>query len=194
MNTIDIRRPKIVTYRSVEHKIGDAWVALFRGRGIVSSAIQNFTRGAWSHAGLLACHDRGVDLLEVREFHGGRRVTLASQVSLYPRQIDIFSCNAEVRWHFDQAAAVESMRKFTGQKYGWAGALRLGLSRIPGLWHFFPVETDDLARGAQPFCSHAVCTALREGGIDPVPNMPDYLVTPTMLATSLFLEYQFTLE
>jgi hypothetical protein len=89
---------------------------------------------------------------------------------------------------------VRRMRILTGRKYGRLGIARMYAMRFPIVRLFFGTPTDDLIdTSLRPFCSHAVTDAWRVGGlVDPVPNRPDHLVTPSDLTSSLFFQYACT--
>lgn len=191
--------PLILSLDRAEPRIGNGWLAQFRGASWLSKVIQYGTGGPYSHSAMLQRTNGHVDLLEVREFYGGRRVPLESQVARYPGKIDVFSIDLERFPEFDGPSATKVMRCFTGRDYGYHGVSRLALQKVPLLWRCWPLDvTDDDLLDAEavgaPFCSHAVCAAMRiGGGVDPIPNKPDHLVTPNDLSWSLLYRYEFTL-
>ena len=75
-------------------KIRDADLLLFRRRGLISIA----GRGKHSHAAKAAWWGNELMCLEVREWYGGRAVTVASQVKRCPGAIDVYRANPEQRW------------------------------------------------------------------------------------------------
>ncbi|GAG35017.1 unnamed protein product, partial [marine sediment metagenome] len=189
--------------------IGNAWLAQYRGRGWISRAIQYATGGPHSHSAMLRRNPASVDVLELREFHGGRVRPLRAEVAKHPGRIDLFSPNACERWsgnHYDDpasdwdaAGAVHYMELLAKLPYGYRSVLRIALRQAPLIWRLYPIETCDVicqqSRQIRPFCSHAVALALRLGGhVDCVPRLPDYLTTPNDLTHSLFFRYEFTLE
>ncbi len=68
-------------YGQVRTLVRDGDLLLFRRRGLISIA----GRGDHSHAAKAAWWGDDLFCLEVREWHGGRAVTLSSQVARYPR-------------------------------------------------------------------------------------------------------------
>lgn len=193
--SFDVARPYLLPIGRAELRSGD--LAQFRGRGLVSSWIRWATHGVHSHSGMVRVDTEGnVDLLEVREFIGGRAIPLEAAVERAPGRIDIFRPRVD-RWpEYSVARAVEMMRIITSRRYGYLGVTRLALQRIPFVWRLFPIETRDVIDGRSsqaPFCSHAVAIACRAGGVDPVPRKPDYLVTPADLTWSLLFDYVCTL-
>ena len=168
---------------------------LYRRAGLIAWA----GRGKHSHAAKVAWWDGQLMCMEIREFHGGRIVTLESQVRQFPERIDVYRADAQNRWpHFNRHGSVEFMRQFAGSRYGYKAMLMTALTRvpIPFAWRYFRPELDDNACGGDnpPFCSQAVAMSDRlGGGVDPVPNLADHFCEPADLARSAFYEYQFTL-
>src|SRR4029079_15323530 len=70
------RSVNYVRFYDVQAQILDADLLLWRRRGLIASA----GRGAYSHAGKAAWWGDDLFCLEVREWRGGRAVTLESQV------------------------------------------------------------------------------------------------------------------
>ncbi len=178
--------------------VGDAWLAQFRGNSWISRAIKYGTGGVHSHSAIFRRTDcASIDVLELREFAGGRAQPIEAAARQFAGQIDVFSIDLHHFPEFDCLAAVEKMRHLTGRRYGYRGVLRLALMKVPLLWRLWPLKvTDDHMDDAEvaPFCSHAVCWAYRVGGgVDPVPNKPDDRVSPNDLTSSLLFRYEFTL-
>lgn len=195
LTPFDLRKPILRSIDSADLRSGD--VAQFRGVGLIASWIRYATHGVHSHSGMIRVDcDNNVDLLEVREFIGGRAIPLGAAVANAPGRIDVFRPRRD-RWpEYSTARAVDMMRLVTSRRYGYWGVARLALQRIPFLWRFFPIDTRDVIDGRTmqaPFCSHAVAIACRAGGVDPVPRKPDYLVTPADLTWSLLFDYVCTL-
>lgn len=201
------RAPELLCYDRAAPLIGNAWLAQYRGRGWISRAIQYATGGPHSHSALLRRNAASVDVLELRELHGGRVRPLRAEVAKHPGRIDLFSPNSGDRWtvnwdepdaSWDANGAVHYMELLATLPYGYRSVLRIALRQTPLLWRFYPIETCDVVcqRSCQirPFCSHAVALALRLGGhVDCVPRLPDYLTTPNDLTHSMFFRYEFTL-
>lgn len=191
--------PHYVPAIEMQKVIGNAWIAQFRGAGIISRLIQYTTGGVHSHSAMLRRNNGHVDVLELREFHGGRARPLVDTVRDFPGQIDVFSPDLK-RWpEFQAKNATEVMRYFTGRKYSYWGVCRLFMQRVPVIRRLWPLDMSDhdiadADNVGAPFCSHAVCAATRiGGGVDPVPRLRDDLVTPSTLTWSLFYKYEGTL-
>jgi len=190
------RKPHYAYLKDVADKIQSGWIAQYRGSSYISSLIQYGTGGVHSHSAMIRKSGRrkDLDILEVREWLGGRAVPLSGQVERYSGRIDVFSYDKRYK-EYDGEKAADYMRELTDKKYGYSGVLRLSIQRTPILWRLWPLETDDLiATNQAPFCSHAVCASCRVGGgVDPVPRKPDYMTTPNDLTWSLLFDYEFTL-
>lgn len=189
--------PNLVRWQDADLQHGD--ILQYRGSSLISSWIRYVTGGVHTHSAMLRIDRLGrADVLEIREFIGGRAVPLLGHVVQCPGQIDVFRPRLEIFPHYDTEAAVGVMRDLTARSYGYRGIARLALQRVPFLWRLVRLSTDDLTDRTRPpsapFCSHAVAHACREGGgVDPVPRKPDDLVTPTDLTWSLLFDYVCTL-
>ncbi len=198
----DVHNPHWVTYEDALARIGQGWLGQYRG-GLwgVSGLIRWGAAGApHTHSAMFERTQLGVNVLELREFRGGRSLPLRNHVVDNPGRIDVFSPNAGRRWpQWDADGAVRVMRGLVGNGYGYRGILRLTLRHLPFVWRFLPVETRDVClgerdKGVRPFCSHAIAIACQVGGhVDPVPRLPDYLVEPCHLTWSLFFRYEFSI-
>lgn len=177
--------------------IGDAWLLQYRGIGPVSLAIQLATGSVHSHTALTQrVGEREIDVLELREFVGGRRRTLQWHAAQNPGRIDVFQPNAGGKWNKEWNAieTASMMRMLCDQDYGYWGIAKLILRRVPVIHRLMPSANFETIIGhEQPFCSHAAAMAYVAGGVDPVPNLPSDRVTPGRLTTSLFFEYAFTI-
>lgn len=194
MNTFPWRtKPRPLS--EVRAAIRDGDLLLFRRRGLISIA----GRGIHSHAGKAAWWDDDLFCLEVREWHGGRAVTLESQVRRFPGRIDVYRANARGRWRrYRPELATRYMRRLAGCDYGYFGVLAAAMLHLPIVRLWVRPASDDPSpetpRGKRPpFCSQACASADRKAGVDPVPNLADRLTEPADLARSPFYEYQCTL-
>ena len=185
-------QPMFVSYPSARHHIRDGDLLLFRRRGLIAIA----GRGEHSHAAKAAWWGNDLFCLEVRQWFGGRAVTLSSQVARRPGRIDVYQANPDSRWpQYDRTAATRFMRRLCGCEYGYTRLIGAALLHLPVVRCFLRPELDDDApdRGP-PFCSQACSMADRlGGGVDPVAHLPDRLTEPADLARSPFYRYRFTL-
>lgn len=191
-----------VTLDDARRQLFDGDLLLFRrrsgllGKFSLGSLIATAGRGVHSHAGKVAWWGDEPFCCEVREWHGGRAVTLASQVRKYPGRIDVFRTNPNFRWpHYDRLASTRYMRNLAGCDYGYGSVLSASLLHLPVARLLAKPNLNDVqAEHHPPFCSQAVVMADRlAGGVDPVPHLADRLTEPTDLAQSPFYEYTMTL-
>jgi hypothetical protein len=184
---------QLESYSTARAHIADGDLLLFRRRGLISIA----GRGEHSHAAKAAWWGDDLFCLEVREWHGGRAVTLSSQVRKFPAQIDVYAANPEDRWPaYDRAGACAVMRRLAGCSYGYAGVAAAALVHLPVVRLFAEVDVHDVSASSwPPFCSQACAMSDRiGGGVDPVPHLADRLTLPADLARSPFYRYRFTLS
>lgn len=183
---------QFVSLSDARPHIADGDLLLFRRRGPIAIA----GRGVHSHAAKAAWWQDDLFCLEVREWHGGRAVTLASQVRRRPGQIDVYHANPANRWpEYDRARSTQRMRHLAGCDYGYAAVLAAAMLHLPFVRLAVRAEIDDSAIDRRPpFCSQACAMADRVGGgVDPVPHLADRLTEPADLARSPFYQYAFTL-
>jgi hypothetical protein len=181
-----------VPYRHARHRVRDSDLLLFRRRGLISIA----GRGDHSHAAKAAWWQEDLFCLEVREWLGGRAVTLSSQVRRFPGRIDVFQTNPGNRWpDYDRAGATRAMRRLAGCGYGYWGVATASLLHLPFARLLARADVrDDEFEVRPPFCSQACAMSDRVGGgVDPVSHLADHMTLPGDLARSPFYQYQFTL-
>lgn len=187
-----------VSLREARPHLFDGDLLLFRRRRWTAGWLVGVAgRGEYSHAAKVAWWGNEPFCCEVREWYGGRAVTLASQVKRYPGRIDLFRVNPANRWpEYDRLASVRFMRGLAGCDYGYTSVVRAALLHLPMVRLVVRASDEDHARHQRPpFCSQAVAMADRiAGGVDPVPHLADRLTEPCDLAQSPFYQYQFTLS
>ncbi len=182
---------KLVRLEHVACDLRDGDLLLFRRRGLISIA----GRGVHSHAAKVAWWGDTPFCLEVREWYGGRAVTLASQINRCPGRIDLFRANPDGRWpEYDAAAATRYLRQLAGCDYGYGAVPPAALLHLPIARAWVTAEVEDQAVSPRPpFCSQACAMADRlAGGVDPAPYLADRLTEPADLARSPFYEYRYT--
>jgi hypothetical protein len=183
---------RLVSLAEARPLVNDGDLLLFRRRGLIAIA----GRGVHSHAAKAAWWGDDVFCLEVREWHGGRAVTLESQVRKRPGRIDLFRANPENRWpEYDRAGSTRLMRRLAGCDYGYASVLAAAMLHLPLVRLAVRADMEDGAVDRRPpFCSQACAMVDRVGGgVDPVPHLADRLTEPADLARSPFYQYQLTL-
>jgi len=179
-------------FEEAQHDIRNSDLLLFRRHCLISIA----GRGQHSHAAKAAWWGDELFCLEVRELHGGRAVTLRSQVKRFPRRIDVYHTNPDNRWPvYDRRRSTHFMRRLAGCPYGYRVLLGAATLHLPLVRLMVKPEMNDRAIDRRPpFCSQACVMADRiGGGVDPVPNLADRLTEPADLARSPFYQYAFTL-
>ena len=182
----------LVPYSEARREIADGDLLLFRRRSVISVA----GRGVHSHAAKAAWWGDDLFCLEIREWYGGRAVTLSSQVRRRPGRIDVYQTNPGGRWpEYNAAAAVAFMRRLAGCDYGYLGLVAAAALHLPLVRMFVRPSLDDEQPSRRPpFCSQACVMADRlGGGVDPVPHLADRLTEPADLARSPFYRSRFTL-
>lgn len=170
----------------------DADLFLLRApKSIVSWFVKREGRGLYSHAMKASWIKGEIFCPEVREWHGGRIVSLQSQVDRYPGLIDVYRTNAIETPLYDRMKADKLMLMFAGVEYDY-----LGILQTWAIHHLLKAANvdDDFVSKRPPFCSSACAIADRVGGgVDPVPNLCDSETEPSDLARSPFYRYLFTL-
>ena len=181
-----------IRYAEARRHVRDGDLLLYRRRSLISLA----GRGEHSHAAKAAWWQDDLFCLEVREWFGGRAVTLSSQVQRRPGCIDLYRANPRNRWpQYDRAESTRVMRRLCGCDYGYWNLLAAAVRHLPLVRWLLRPDVDDAAFNRRPpFCSQACVTADRLGGsVDPVPHLADRFTEPADLARSAFYEYRFTL-
>lgn len=181
-----------VPYRQVRPSVRNGDLLLFRRRGLISIA----GRGDHSHAAKAAWWADDLLLLEIREWHGGRAVTLSSQVRRFPGQIDLYRANPDDRWpEYNRDKATQFMRRLAGCGYGYRSVAAASLLHLPLVRLLFKADVrDDETATRPPFCSQACAMSDRlGGGVDPVTHLADRMTLPADLARSPFYKYLCTL-
>jgi len=172
------------------HAVWNGDLLLFPGRGPISVA----GRGKYTHAAMAGWWRHELMCVELREWLGGRAVTLASQLAAHPAGIDVFRPVVTDR---DRERALDIMIGKAGKRYGYRQVLAAALLHLPVVRYFVRPDTSrDLAEASQrpEYCSQAVCNAYHAAsGRDPVPHLADRLTEPSDLARTTFFAYQFTL-
>lgn len=186
-----------VTLAEAEREIEDGWIALYRGQSFVSRWIQYSTLGVYSHAAMLCRENGHVDVLELREWHGPRRLPLKWHVADSAGRIDVYAIDRSVFPGYRAREAVQVMRELTACSYSYRGVLTLGLRKLPFLRRFWALELeDDLTPAAvsAAFCSEAVAAADQFGGlVDAFPRKRNCQVTPVDLSQSPLRYLAFTI-
>ena len=186
-----MEKTTLVHYSDARPEIRDADLLLFRRGGRFARLIAVAGRSGYVHAAMAGWWKDRLMCVEMTA-GGGRAQLLSNLVRRWPGAIDVYRANVGRR-RFSRKAALGAMIDITGRRYGWGNLLRAAFLHLPVFRFLVAPETDDAAGGGVPFCSQAVATADRAGGVDPVPNLADRLTEPGDLARSKFYAYRFTL-
>ncbi len=129
----------------------DGDILLWRGRGLMSRMIATAGRSEYSHAGMAAWWHDDLMCLEVREFVGGRCVTLESQVKRCSGRVDVYRLATQRRGDVSMATAVSKMKGFAGPPFCSEAVdrayLAAGLDLVPRLRGRL-TEPADISRSA----------------------------------------------
>ena len=120
-----VSEPRCVLYDDAREQIAEGDLLLFRRRGLISIA----GRGVHSHAAKAAWWDGDLFCVEIREWFGGRAVTLSSQVERYPGRIDVFETNPDGRW-----PGLRPRRQRRDSCGVWPAATTAGGTWLPRRW------------------------------------------------------------
>ena len=138
---------RYVSFADAKPQIPAGDLPLFRRRSLISIA----GRGTHSHAAKAAWWEEDVFCLEVREWHGGRAVTLESQVKRFPARIDVYHTNPSNRWpEYDRTRSTTMMRRLAGCDYGYAGVLTAAMLHLPFIRMAVRAATEDDATRRRP--------------------------------------------
>ena len=171
----------------------DGDVLLWRGRGLISRMIATAGRSEYSHAGMAAWWHDELMCLEVREFVGGRCVTLGSQVEKCSGRVDVYRLATQRRGDVSMTTAVSKMKGFAGCEYGYLHLMRAAAIHAPVMRFWANRKRGDNGTGP-PFCSEAVDRAYLAAGLDLVPRLRGRLTEPADISRSAALEYVCTLR
>ncbi len=180
-----------VLYSAVRAEIPDGAILLRRAGPWLSSRLIGLSTGTpYCHAGMAGWWGDVLLCLETLQFHGGRAVTLSSQVRRYPGRWDVYEVRSSpmLGLPFNPWGAVQDMIRGTGEPYGWGSLLAAAVRRVLRM----PL-TDDTLNGSWPTCSQAVSRSSRAGGRDPRPGLADCVTEPGHLADPKFAQYRYTL-
>lgn len=198
-----------VTYDVAKNLLEPADICLFRGSGLISRFIKTFSQGNYTHIGLVSVN-HNIELVEIREFYGGRIINLEREIIKRPGKIDVYRC-VEKAWkidydglrinkkeiELDKKAIVNCMRRLAGSSYNYNNIWQIAKRNIPGLRFFYSwkgVSQDkQVKESVSHICSSAVANCFSKNKFDLVLNKNDAFVTPNNIANSPYLNYLFTL-
>lgn len=190
----------MIPHRSINELADEdcnGWLLLYRGKTFASRVIQRATGSPYSHAAILLRSEAWqggqlLDVAEVREWIGGRKQPLESQIRRH--EIDVFRPRDRYDDQWSSEATALTMRSLCGCEYGYGSILQIALRKLPILWRFARISEDETEtarfnfRRVRPTCSQAVWIAYASGGLEPIRRKPSYLVTPGDLGHSPLFE------
>jgi len=205
-----------LSYEVAKDYLEEADILLFRSKSWTSFFIRQASRSTYSHVGLASWHNgcsNGLwELVEFREFKGGRTTSLERAVQKDSGKIDVYrpsysrqhlvfnknTMSVNEEWiTIDKKAITLLMRKLTGLPYGWKRIWWFAQWYIPGLRLIYDVNKimdDTVGEVIYPVCSTAISYAFSYNDFDLLNNRSDEWVQPGDIALSSNLNYMFTLK
>lgn len=214
---IKTARRRLVPFSDAIPLLETGDVALFRGCSLLSWLISGYTDSKYTHVGLIRRDDADkiVELVEFREFKGGRSANLEISVNNAPGRIDIYRpvdpfVTLTPEWDsegnlqlttdeipFDGKRVVRALKILTGQPYGMSRILWMWLRKAIFLrlfTSFIPEKNDDVNAEIEcPVCSTSVAYVFNRSGFLLLNNKNPNFVEPGEIALSPHLQYLFTL-
>jgi hypothetical protein len=192
-----------VAYRKARCLIYDGDLLFWRPTNLCARAIALFTSGPYSHVASVSWAHGVLESHEMLQFHGGRPVNLSALVRQSPGGVDVYRRCAD---HAQRHRFCVAQRRRAGEPYGWwdivgIAGQTLDHGKVTPPWRRTLAEArhdPELWRalysvpiGTAAFCSQAVISDLRAAGIDDLPDLAAWQVSPNRLAGCA--NYQFTL-
>lgn len=205
---------KELPYSIAKGLIKEADVVMVKGSGIFSPFLRHFQQSPYTHCGLATQYngpDSLWEMVEFKEFKGGRTVNLETQVNKHSGNIDIYRpispqilISLDTNLNVNEEVVVLNgkkvtrlMRALTGLPYGWRRILWLVKFHLFGIRLLYSGENfmDDtpIADDLYPVCSSAVAAAFSMGFVDLIKNRSDQRTEPADIAMSARLQYLFTI-
>lgn len=187
------RLRKLLDYDAARGKIIDGDLLLWRPVDVFGRLITAGTGGIYSHVAMAAWYHGVLLQFEQLQWHGGRAVTLSSQVRRWPGRCDVYRVNTLMPFRFGRYAT-EAMARRTGTPYGWRDFARIAMRQVAPWWP----APDGIGDDRPLVCSAAVAAACDAGGSTPTildacgRAKPLWQIRPDELAEP-FSQYQFTL-
>ena len=202
-----------LTYDKAREYIKEGDILLFRAGKFPSFGwwITSYTRGLHSHAAIAHWDGDRLYCVEMREFKGGRSVTLRSQVVESPGVIDVYRVmpnitvpevndDGSVNWtekSFSDDVAnnvTATALEWAGKPYRWLNIWNLFKGYAPFFRFLNRSKPDNNIPADGHVCSTLVASAYRKHYIDLCPNLSDVRTTPADLAQSSMINYIFTIN
>jgi hypothetical protein len=179
-------------YADMRETVRDADLLLFRRRNWYTRLIEIAGRSKYVHAAMAGWWKDRLMCVEMTA-GGGRAELLSNLVNRWPGVCDVYSVVAKPP-RFSRGKTLAAMIAITGKPYGWLNLARTSLLHLPVIRFMVHLDDYDIEKsGFAPYCSQAISSAMRTGGVDPVPNLADRLTEPGDLARSAIYQYRCTL-
>ena len=205
-----------LSYDDAERLITEGDVLIFRGQGWVSKLLGISGQSSYTHVAIASwvngTHDPILELIEMKEFKGGRSVNLRRQVEKNNCRIDVYrpvpffsslsynedSQEIEIkRVEFDGKLVTGTMRRtISGMPYSWKRIWWLAKKSLVGFRLFFNLQdimNDEVQDIVHPVCSTAIAYSFSVHDFDLINNKSDEHSEPGDIARSGRLNYLFTL-
>ena len=204
---------KTLSFAQARPLINESDVLLFRGKGLISRCIKHFTDSHYTHIGLASWvngagnSDSILEIVELKEFKGGRSTNLERMVKKYDARIDVLrpipyfvslkfnpeTCEVELeRKDFDGKLVTREMRRHSGRSYGYWTIFKILWNKLTGCSRT-KMTQDNTDEPKILVCSSAVAYCFSKYGYDLVPNKGDGYNSPGDISRSTRLNYLFTL-
>jgi hypothetical protein len=184
-----MNQPKFnpVVYVTVRDEIRNGDLLLWRPTSRPHSRfIAAKSGGRYSHLGMAAWALGVLTCQEMLQWHGGRGVTLSSQVRAYPGLCDVYRVPM-----LHGRIAAQAMIRRTGMPYGWRDMAWIARRRLCS-W-LPPMDDSDITDDTPLVCTGAGGFACAAGGRRPRPDKSLHELDPGDFVADGFSVYQFTL-
>jgi hypothetical protein len=202
-----------IEWREASKLLKECDILLFRNKSLFGRLISVGTEGEYSHAALVTQSKCGKwEVVEFKEWKGGRVVDLARYIDDYNGSIDVYRCDGSYIRKFynpnsnDVEACVafflplaitNCMRSLTGLPYGWRRIWWIIKHKFYLLRLFSNQKylINDMPSNEiiYPVCSTAISHCFNQYGFDLQKHRSDSAMSPNDLARSPILNYLFTL-
>jgi hypothetical protein len=193
---------RCIAYAEARWRIRNGDLLLWRPTNFADQFISHCD-GQYSHIGSASWAGNVLESHEMLQWYGGRTCNLSALVRRWPGKIDVYRLGRVHGYVMSQA-----QRRRAGEDYGWQDLFGLALRRLtqdrirmPWRKRLCNVDREhhmDLWERlyqtplcSAAFCAEAVASDIRRGGVDLLPTLAAWEVSPNMIAAAA--KYQFTL-
>lgn len=207
--------PVYLPYLEAKELIQEGDILLFRATGFISTLIKIAGEGEYSHVAIASRHNGDWEVVEFREWYGGRTIDLENYISESKKnktEIDVFrpiNLFATIKFDmvtrefvdfkktYDGKLITKCMRKLTGFPYSYKRIwliMKIKLFR----WHMLrnmdkitnEIPTDEVV---YPVCSTVLSHCMTINGFPILRRRSDEYIEPSNFSISPRLNYIFTL-